>query len=387
MTASEPHSFIFNMSNVSRGGGLQVGLSIIDSFLSDLSPPTAHFILSRTLVERLKSENLVVPQSLYTQISAGGINGKIQSRKALNECVEEHNASIVFSLFGPTYWRPKSKIRHVVGFANAWVLPIDRRLYRRLSKMEQVKRKLKYTLMAFDFKRTSDYLLVEANHVKKKLNQHLLLKDKHIMVAPNAAREIFYEERLKSEQLNALILLKQKYPDLKIGAYVAAHYVHKNFDLIGQLSELNNPLLGLINFAITIEAAEYEKLCQKWPKISHITTNLGRLNSKEVRALYEHCDFGFMPSLLECNTAALHEYIAMRLPIVSAYFDYAREICENAAFYFDPYNVNSTKLAINAYLNDPKQHQSKIEKLRRKGRGYSAQRWATIKKVLTDQII
>lgn len=74
---------------------------------------------------------------------------------------------------------------------------------------------------------------------------------------------------------------------------------------------------------------------------------LGHLNVPQVQEAYKRTNALFYPSLLESFGLPLVEAICMDLPIVCADLPYARWLCEDQAFYFDP---SSPKDAVRAII-------------------------------------
>jgi len=63
--------------------------------------------------------------------------------------------------------------------------------------------------------------------------------------------------------------------------------------------------------------------------------NKGYVSPRDVPALYRDCDIVVSPSLLECFSALYAEAIFMKKPLIVSDFSFSREICKNAALYFD----------------------------------------------------
>ena len=138
---------------------------------------------------------------------------------------------------------------------------------------------------------------------------------------------------------------------------VSALLPHKNFETLMRGFDL---LVGKHGYAGTlviagppISAAYHEKLLRLRDELAHgekiaIT---GRVSSEELASLYRHARLFVFPSVEETLGLPLQEAMGCGLPIAAAdcrlasvpgeYFNPFREICGEAADYFDPYDPAS----------------------------------------------
>jgi len=113
--------------------------------------------------------------------------------------------------------------------------------------------------------------------------------------------------------------------------YVGNASPHKNLRVLGPaLAELRRRLPGARLFATLPRghglAAEAG------------VSRLEPLSPTALRAAYELADVLVMPSLVETVGLPLLEAASVGLPVVAADRPYAREVCEDAAIYFDPHD-------------------------------------------------
>ena len=73
---------------------------------------------------------------------------------------------------------------------------------------------------------------------------------------------------------------------------------------------------------------------------------LGKVSINQCPDLYSQSDFLFLPTLLECFSASYCEAMVMQKPILTSDLPFAKSICNNAAFYFDPLDENDIANAI-----------------------------------------
>ena len=83
-------------------------------------------------------------------------------------------------------------------------------------------------------------------------------------------------------------------------------------------------------------------------------------------ALYKSCDALFLPTVLETFTATYPEAMCMQKPIITSDLDFARDICRDAAFYFDPTNSKEAAEAIISVADDKNLSNKLVEAGRRR---------------------
>jgi glycosyltransferase involved in cell wall biosynthesis len=79
---------------------------------------------------------------------------------------------------------------------------------------------------------------------------------------------------------------------------------------------------------------------------------LGALDRGGLRAAYEASDLVVMPSLVETVGLPLLEAMCLNVPVAAADRPYAREICGDAALYFDPLDASAMADAMRRGLTD-----------------------------------
>ncbi len=94
--------------------------------------------------------------------------------------------------------------------------------------------------------------------------------------------------------------------------------------------------------------------------------NVGPQPPESCPALYEECDLMFLPTLVECFSAAYPEAMVMGKAIVTTDLGFARSICGEAALYFTPMDAISAASQIEQLMKDHDLRQDLIEKGYRK---------------------
>ena len=94
--------------------------------------------------------------------------------------------------------------------------------------------------------------------------------------------------------------------------------------------------------------------------------NVGPVQMNYVPALYSQCDALLMPTLLESFSGTYVEAMYHRKVILTSNLDFAEDVCGEAAFYFDPLDVDSISDAINLAFGDDELRMQRIEEGARK---------------------
>ena len=132
--------------------------------------------------------------------------------------------------------------------------------------------------------------------------------------------------------------------------YPAAFYPHKKHQFLISLNNyIINNSMDLSNFEIWVTLDEEDfSVFKSIPFLK----NMGRLSTSEMNLFYKKVDALLFLSSMESYGLPLIESVTLNLPIVTVGFNYSRWICENEAYYFEPYNVDSFIKAIESFRID-----------------------------------
>lgn len=233
---------------------------------------------------------------------------------------------IVFSVFGPTYFQPRAS--HLVGFA----LPMMIYDLELPLKAPNVVKKLKTWLGIRAFKK-SDHIVVETETVKTRLSVRLAIDQAKISVIGNSVNPLF-AAALASKHMPVDDIFRMIIP--------SAYYPHKNLEIVAHVAaelKRRDPNFAF-EFLFTLDAglSNWRSMYQDAVRLGvekNIST-LGNLTLPELAAHYESSSAVFLPTIREASTAVYPEsFLAMR-PLVTSDFDFARELCGDAALYVPP---------------------------------------------------
>jgi glycosyltransferase involved in cell wall biosynthesis len=130
-------------------------------------------------------------------------------------------------------------------------------------------------------------------------------------------------------------------PDGKKLLYLTHYYTHKNLEIFIPLAKKIQEK-NLDYKLITTISEEQHPLAKKFLHdiaklgLQGVIHNIGPVKFDETASLYKQCDALLMPTLLESFGITYIEAMYFKLPILTSDRDFARVLCTDSAFYFDP---------------------------------------------------
>lgn len=176
---------IFNFSSVQVGGALQVANSFISDYTLILTPSfDSMFLISQALRSQLSPE--VLTNIDYKLIEDRGFFSKTFSKCAALDSIEsDFMPDVVFTLFGPAYWRPKYG-KHIIGFALPWMVYTDLPAFVNLPFRNKLIKKLLNKFRRSTLKNEGHYFICETDDVSEKLANLLSINRANVVTVPNA---------------------------------------------------------------------------------------------------------------------------------------------------------------------------------------------------------
>ena len=335
-------NFLINASNLRSGGALQVA----NSFINELINFNEHcfvIVVSCEVSSFLETDLSEYNHLKFIEYSnkPSFIKAVFGYNKTLSDIEVKYSIHKVFTIFGPSYWRPKSF--HICGFAKAQYIFKDSPYFKKLSVKELFLIKITEFLHMLDFSNNSDFYLTENNAVSERLSQIL---NKKVETVSNSYNQIFLDQK---KWLKPILNLRNN--SIKC-LTVSAPYTHKNLEILYDVIRIiQKDYKDLkIDFILTI-GSEY------YPKLNNISNEnckihfIGKKMMSEIPYLYSISDFMFLPTLLECFSASYSEAMFMKKIILTSDLPFARSTCGHGAIYFDPVNPDSIVAALNRAVN------------------------------------
>lgn len=140
--------------------------------------------------------------------------------------------------------------------------------------------------------------------------------------------------------------------------YLTRYYPHKGLEMLVDVMDRYRDELSDTVAVITIEPSQHPAVARLLKKIDKRdlkdrVVNVGRLVPGELAGYYGACNALVMPTRLESFSGTYLEAMHFGLPILTSDLDFAREVCGDAALYFDPMNAASIKETILRVKDDP----------------------------------
>ncbi|UII77600.1 glycosyltransferase [Flagellimonas sp. HMM57] len=331
---------LINISNLVKGGAIQVAKSFIEELDSDSRGYEYLVLCSKVLysemAQRLQKEDIVLYR-IKNKVSLFGFS----ARKELSQIERKFNPDVVFSVFGPTYWKPKT--RHLVGYAIPHYIYADvSPFFEKLDLFEKIKLKLRKEIKKILLKNSADFYVTETEDASNRLAAYLKINRLKIYTVSNTYHQVFLNSKINCEKFD--FLDNDKRTKLLT---VSAYYPHKNLGIIKSVLDLMGKDSEVI-FVTTLPKKDFEHFKGYEDRI----LNVGPTDINYVPCLYQKCDFMFLPTLLECFSASYTEAMITGKPILTSNLPFATEICQEAALYFDPLDAADIKNTISKALDN-----------------------------------
>jgi len=343
---------IINCSNLKVGGGLQVA----HSFLYEIKTNTEHqFVVILSDFLKYQINQTEFPDNFkffHYSIKPSALKAITGNDKFLSGIEDKYEPDAVFSVFGPTYWQPKAK--HICGFARPDYIFKDSPFFKQVSWFYKLKLQLMEFFHMYDIRNNNEILITE-NKIVSDILAHKVTQP--VFTVSNYYNQVFDD---KSAWVKKHNLFED---DETINLLtISANYPHKNLAIIKKVIPVlrnNFPELKF-KFILTIEREEFG-IAENDPLNENIQF-LGKVVINQCPDLYSQSNFLFLPTLLECFSASYCEAMVMQKPILTSDLPFAKSICGEAAFYFNPLDENEIANAIVHLYSDKKVQQDLINK-------------------------
>lgn len=187
---------------------------------------------------------------------------------------------------------------------------------------------------------------VVQTRIQKELLAKKIKNKKDIQIIPNTP--IYID---KKESLDFV-------PDKSIKYFLAFsyYYPHKNLEILIDLARIFKKQNKKQAIVLTIEASQdkrAEKLLNtiKNEQLTDYIFSIGAVKTSQIESLYSVVDAMILPSLLESFSSTYSDSMKYEKPIFTSDKDFAREICDDVANYFDPKDAINIFDVIEGYYN------------------------------------
>lgn len=368
--------------NITGGGSLQVALSIINN--ASKQGDTRWFLaISREISEQVNEKTKNKFEGIFI-LEGRSLFDKTINLFKIKNIINQIKPDLVFTVFGPAYWKPKAK--HLQGFALPLLIYPLQDWYNPNNKIETFKQYFVGKIKIW-FLRKDCFYVVETETVKERLSSTLNVPDEKIFVVKNSVSPIFYEHQKKSKD-------KKKNNKTFNILIPSSYYAHKNLEIVPRVaSELLKKGFEEFRFVFILpEQSNGWKNILKMARELNVEDkieSLGALPHVKMTSAYQVSDLVLLPTLVEASTAVYPESFLSNRGLITSSRPFAIELCRDGAIYVDPRNPKDIADKIIEIKNNKKRTTELIRRGRRTLRDNypsPAKKWETqyaiIKKIM-----
>lgn len=194
--------------------------------------------------------------------------------------------------------------------------------------------------------RENDYLIVQAEWLRKKFTRMFRLPHERFIVAPPHSKTYPYNSTVTAENSSTFTFLYAATPDC-----------HKNFELICQAAKLLEDEIGkgLFKVILTINGGENryaQWLYKQWSEVESLEFH-GLMDKETLFHHYAACDCLIFPSRIETWGLPISEFMPYNKPMLLADLPYAHDTAAgaNLVAFFNPESKDELKKRMLQLIN------------------------------------
>lgn len=269
-----------------------------------------------------------------------------KTKKELKSIEQRLKPDLVYTITAPSYFTFEAV--EVMRFTNPWVAHPNAYAWKSLPLKSRIKTWL-YCVNQKRIIRNNSYFITQAEATKNGIIRITGVQDNHVKVISNV--------------LPAAIASSDntKYPQEKDWidiACVGTPMSHKNLICVPDVIKVFENKYGMknIRFHLTMRP-DYEVSKRVLNRIKALgvedrVVNHGQITQKELVEVYRHCQYAFLPTLLEVFSATSLEAMFFDLPIVATDLPFNRDVIGDAGLYCKPCDAEDAAGKLYAVIND-----------------------------------
>jgi glycosyltransferase involved in cell wall biosynthesis len=163
--------------------------------------------------------------------------------------------------------------------------------------------------------------------------------------------------------------------DKRVLLCLTRYYPHKNHDVLLPLARLMKQRGAPYAIVTTVSERDGEAARRfisrvRQEALEDVILNLGEVPHDQIPALYGATDALLLPTLLESFSGTYVEAMHFGRPVCTSDRDFARTVCGDAAYYFDPHSPEDILRVVEGVFSDDAQREARIERGRSRCRSH-----------------
>jgi glycosyltransferase involved in cell wall biosynthesis len=337
---------LVNTTSCRTGGTLQTSSAFITEALRDDSGIDWRYVVSPDGLFQLEQFGIQRPETMTVLEGVPASNRA--ARRELLAIEAKENPDCVLTFSGPAYVHFRSF--HIVGCSAPWVTHASWAAFRSLNSVRDWAECIVRTAYKRYWFSQADAWIAQTETGARGLRNRLKLPADRITVISNTCGERYHQQQ-GEKPFPA--------PDQPIQLlFFSAPYKHKNFDILPDVARELEKRMPNRPFKFVVTLSPGDRICKALVSkaerlgVSDRIENAGPIPVARGPDMYRASDICFLPTLLETFSANYPEAMAMGVPIVTTDLDFARDVCDDAALYFEPQNAVSAADTLVRLLGD-----------------------------------
>ncbi|OCH40306.1 glycosyltransferase [Vibrio cyclitrophicus] len=319
--------YIFNCTTNVVGGAVQNSVNFIKSLKLESNDEGWYFFLTQEVFEQV---SYILEDEQYEIFSSPAKSWT--SRRNIRKLQEKLSPELVYTSAGPAY--VNFSCYHIMGCSNPYILGANDYALNIINGFGVKILRLIHTFYQRRYIKLADYWIVQSNDSFNKM-VNIGINREQCSVVNNAISKDFFEEFLKNRNVG---VVANKSNAIKI-LVPSAYYSHKNLEIIPMVAKELKCRGYDAKFTLTVsESRESNRIFDKAESLNvkDCLVNIGPYKHSDALEIYKRHDMVFLPSLLEVFSTSYIESICLLKPLVVPDLDFARDICESYAVYYQP---------------------------------------------------
>lgn len=338
---------LFNATTIGKGGGLQRAVAVVREIIADPLGHRWHVAISEIIAREL--DDLPGNACGKFHVFPASPARHRSSRRRLMELEHQLQPNCTFTLAGPAYVRFQS--RHLTGITDAWVTHPSWRAIRTLAFPREWATTMLTSVYKSYWLRHAQGWVVQTETARQGLHRWLRVPLDQIFVVGNGCSSLYVEGQGTEE-------MPGPRTPLRILCF-AAPYKHKRLDLVPCVARELRRLAPTLDFKFVLTLPEGDIVRQVTRRaealqVASLVENIGPVPVRQGPRLYHEADICFLPTVLETFSATYAESMAMGVPMITTDLSFARDVCKDGVYYFEPDNPLAAATAIyRVYQDEP----------------------------------